>query len=114
MMRSRVLVLVMLLALGSCSPQGRASMMDTRLQPDLETIRNLRVYFGHQSVGGNILEGVAALSRQAGLPFSFTNINSPGRPAAFFSESLIGRNGEPASKCESFRQWLERIDGQVD
>lgn len=34
---------------------------------DLETIARSRLYFGHQSVGGNVLEGLASLAKEHGV-----------------------------------------------
>lgn len=90
--------------------------MDTQLQSDLEAIRRVRIFFGHQSVGRDILDGVMALSEQAGVPLPITDRPSDHRSgqASFFSESLIGRNGDPESKCQSFLEQLAQMDWQVD
>lgn len=67
---------------------------------DLEALRERRVYFGHQSVGRNILDGLAAMAPQADL--------------AFLTESEIGENGNPQSKCDDFARHVEGLDGHID
>ncbi len=63
-----------------------------------------RIFFGHQSVGGNIVQGIydlmAADSRLK------LNVVSSGSPASVtgpaFIENGIGQNGDPASKNAAF------------
>ena len=50
---------------------------DSALRADLERIAHERVYFGHQSVGANLLEGVKQLADGAGVPLRI--VESPRR-----------------------------------
>ncbi len=64
--------------------------MDAALKADLLAVSTARVYFGHQSVGRNILDGILLHSR-------------------------VGRNEQPATKCEDFRRILDQeLRGNVD
>jgi hypothetical protein len=63
---------------------------------DLQSIRNLKVYFGHQSVGGNILDGMREIEKQFGV-------------APVLSDSLIGQNGDPEGKCEDFSRKIAAL-----
>jgi hypothetical protein len=67
-----------------------------RTVDDLATIRNLKVYFGHQSVGGNILDGLREIEKKYG-------------PGPKLQDSLIGQNGDPAGKCEDFTRKLAAL-----
>ena len=77
-----------------------------------------KIYFGHQSVGANIIEGVKELikeNRQINLnvtrmiPSEFT-LQTSG-----FAHSEIGKNGDPHSKVEEFVKILEaRGDAEAD
>jgi hypothetical protein len=58
---------------------------------DLQAIRNLKVYFGHQSVGANVIEGLHELE-----------IEHPGGP--ILTDSFIGQNGDPEGKCDDFNR----------
>jgi hypothetical protein len=68
-----------------------------------------RVFFAHQSVGWNILDGVSMLARDAhGARVRVVNVakeTAPEGPALLHTE--IGRNGEPLSKIHAFRELLE-------
>lgn len=88
------LVLVGLLAGGGAAAEESTVAVDEALKKDLETIRAARVFFGHQSVGGNLLEGIAALSREAGVPVAI-------------GEGQIGANLQPQSK---FDAWVKRAE----
>jgi hypothetical protein len=84
---------------------------------DLDLIARARVYFGHQSVGANILAGLADL--QGRLDRRVLRMVEPGGPAVpgdagVFLHSAIGRNGQPDSKCEDFRCVLDRLHGRLD
>jgi|WetSurMetagenome_2_1015567.scaffolds.fasta_scaffold07226_2 hypothetical protein len=106
----------------SCSenPDKRSNAMTDceTLKSDMETVAHMRVYFGHQSVGRNILDGLKDLSSDAGA--TQLNIQSvqPGAiPAGrLFAESTIGQNGDPNSKCDSFARLIGSIppDGSPD
>jgi hypothetical protein len=63
---------------------------------DLQSIRNLKVYFGHQSVGGNVLDGLREIEKESG-----------GGP--LMTDSLIGQNGEPEGKCEDFTRKIAAL-----
>jgi hypothetical protein len=99
--------------LAGCGSQ-RSIVPDNQLQSDLDAVRRVRIYFGHQSVGRNILDGVERLSQQAKAPVTIVAVGSNPAADAWFAESYLGRNGEPASKCDAFREELDRLDGRVD
>jgi len=68
-----------------------------------------KIYFGHMSVGFNILDGVRDLMKEE--PGPDLRIVETADPAAFgepvFAHSPIGKNGYPLSKIDHFRQVLE-------
>jgi hypothetical protein len=84
--------------------------MDDQLKHDLETVGNMRVYFGHQSVGMNILQGLKEISAEAGS--STLKLVSPEEArklsGPFFAESTIGKNGKPNVKCDAFRDVINQ------
>lgn len=71
------------------------------LLEDLKTIQGKRIFFGHQSVGANVLEGVREIVAANG-----------GGPR--IDDSLIGTNGDPESKCEDFARKLESRAANTD
>ncbi len=75
-----------------------------RIESHLSALAASRVYFGHQSVGSNVLEGVRELAGPADaarLPIVRTrdvaSVTGPG-----VVEFTIGENGDPASKRQDF------------
>jgi len=73
-------------------------VVDEALKQDLSTLRGARVYFGHHSVGSNILEGLAALSKQAGVEVKI-------------DEAPVGENTKPLLKFEDFAKRGESNPG---
>ncbi len=84
--------------------------MDDRLKHNLETVGNMRIYFGHQSVGRNILQGLKELAVEARSPaLLFVSPEEAGKLSGpFFAESSIGENGKPNSKCDAFKDVIDR------
>lgn len=92
----RAVIMILGLAGAAAATAG-----DAALRPDLERAARLRVFFGHQSVGANVLDGVRELAREAGLEVKI-------------AEALVGQNRDPASKLKAFAQALETRPGGVD
>ena len=69
-----------------------------------------RIYFGHQSVGNNIVDGIRDAMKanpQIKLNIVETN-NSADFSVPLFAHSQIGKNEDPKSKCEAFVRLMER------
>jgi hypothetical protein len=90
---------------------GIALMLSTAqagtLTDDLKLIARERIYFGHQSVGANILDGLKELSSAAGVPLA---IAETPRAAALQGTGVghvfVAENGDPMKKLASFRAAL--------
>lgn len=84
-------------------------MDDSVVRADLQALARARVLLGHQSVGRNVLAGVQALATESGVPLRILRIDGvppDDRPGLF--HSTIGKNGDPAGKCQAFAQLLAR------
>ncbi len=91
--------------------------VDDALAADFDRVASARVYFGHQSVGGNILDGVADLQRQVGRPV--LRIATLGEleladGQGVLLHTAIGENERPDTKCEDFRRVLDSLAGRID
>ncbi len=79
-----------------------------------EALARKRIYFGHQSVGQNILDGLrAVLGSSPHIPLDIRETADPrdfDRPV--FAHSLIGQNRDPKGKIDHFRSILEGGIGQ--
>jgi hypothetical protein len=76
-----------------------------------------RIFFGHQSVGENIMQGVRALAaRSATAGLRVVDLREPETlDGSWFAHGRIGRNGDPAGKTDAFRQTLAGgLGRQVD
>ncbi|MHB8878295.1 MAG: hypothetical protein ACYC8T_31755 [Myxococcaceae bacterium] len=78
-------------------------------EKDLRKVAARKIFFGHQSVGGNLLDGIATLATQAGVPVRIAQgkdakaLEAPG-----IVHLAIGANEDPSRKLAHFR---ELIDG---
>ena len=77
------------------------------VQSHLAAVAGSRIYFGHQSVGANVLEGLKELGGTASpLPIVRSrDVDSVAGPALV--EFTIGENGDPASKSRDFAAVLD-------
>lgn len=84
------------------TPTQNGSTISTEIS-GLEHLRKTKVFFGHQSVGANIVEGMRELPDEERLPLKVTRVDEPSSvvgPALV--EAYIGRNGDPQSKADAF------------
>lgn len=85
--------------------------------PARASLAEKRIFFGHQSVGENILAGLSDLAREdPTLPLRLVTLDEAGlQPGGFFSHAHLGSNGDPAGKTNDFARLLdERLAGRLD
>lgn len=68
---------------------------------DWRRLSELRIAFGHQSVGYNLLDGIAALATDAAVPLRIVETREPFSAPAIH-HFRIGENGKPAGKLADF------------
>ena len=75
-----------------------------------------RIYFGHQSVGNNIMDGIRdTIKQNPQVKLNIVETSDPGRLSGpFFSHSSIGKNDEPQSKIEAFASFMQENGTKVD
>lgn len=84
---------------------------DAGLRPELERVSRLRVFFGHQSVGVNLLDGLRDLAAREGVALRIAEVPSAsGIPPGTFAHGFMPENGNPGLKLESFERAF-RTDG---
>ncbi|HLP16760.1 MAG TPA: hypothetical protein VK470_10910 [Bacteroidota bacterium] len=85
-------------------------MQDETLAADIAAVQHARVYFGHQSVGNNILAGISQLyARTPGAPAFTAWHETDVLPESYFAEERIGENTHPDLKCSAFVRALDRF-----
>src|SRR6266480_3309790 len=87
-----------------------ASASDPELRADLEVVARRSIYFGHQSVGANILDGVRDLAAREGVPLQVTEIKGGAPPSGVvFGHGFMAENGNPSLKLKSFESALSAM-----
>lgn len=91
---------------------------ESAVKEELDKVSRQKIFFGHQSVGYNILDGLKEVAQA--YPQTQLNIieaNGPaisdGKPA--FVHSPVGHNTDPVSKLDDFSRYLDRgLGSKVD
>lgn len=93
--------LVAAAALGG-QPQAEGAD-EARLREQLTALSRRRVFFGHQSVGMGVLEGLRTLAVGAGAPLRIVQVAEGDRPAeGSLQHAFVAANGRPEQKLEAF------------
>ncbi len=80
-----------------------ADISDAKLRADLQRVAAMRIYFGHQSVGGNILDGIRQLAARTGVPLRIAEASSASEVgAATFAHTFVAENRNPFGKLKAF------------
>lgn len=80
---------------------------------ELQRAATVPVFFGHRSVGGNVIDGINALFKDAGLqrpPLVDLDGGGGAVPAqgGYIAHGSVGRNGEPLGKLMDFDSILRQ------
>lgn len=81
---------------------------------DLAKVSRTKVFFGHQSVGMNVLDGVPAIYTAHGMasPIIEQDCTRPGQEGGFVNHAFIGQNVKPLLKIQDFEAKLRSGIGQ--
>ncbi len=73
-------------------------------------VARTRIFFGHQSVGQNIVDGILELKQELNDTSLFVDELTGERqfPEFYFVHKKIGQNKDPESKCRAFREIIEQ------
>ena len=74
----------------------------------LEMLAKTKVYFGHQSVGRNVLQGLEDLSKATQVPVQVKKLDGTPWAAPAVVHSEVGKNSDPLGKIADFSQTLAR------
>lgn len=108
-----IVVTIAVVSALSCkdSRMREANQSTTRSGADaLGTLSRRTIYFGHQSVGANIVEGIRDILKENGQRrWAIVELEDAGAVATpALVHSWIGRNGLPVSKLDAFADVLRR------
>lgn len=114
----RFVQLLLLAGLLSCQPKPvEPYTMTDALKQDLAQLQSARIFFGHQSVGGNIIDGLQDLAKDSGTALTVLDLNSDitTLPSAFLLHTPVGKNSEPKTKCDDFKRIIDQdLAGRIN
>jgi hypothetical protein len=104
-----------LLALSAGAAAPSASGADAPLRAELGRVAQRSIYFGHQSVGTNLLDGIRQLAEEAGVPLRIAEARTAAevKPGTF-GHTFVAKNGDPLRKLRSFEQAMDARPAAVD
>ena len=82
-----------------------------------EKLAEQKIYFGHQSVGFNILQGIHdIMQKNPHIRLNIVETNDPNDlKKPIFAHSRVGKNTDPQSKIDAFASFVEKgIGGKTD
>ncbi len=117
----KILIIIVMFFIHTCNKQ-EINIMEEPIMTDainFNTIVKKTIYFGHMSVGNNILAGVEEIINQEdfGVNLKLNHIkNSKQIDSIGFYHSNIGRNGDPFSKITAFKEFIinDSVGQKVD
>ena len=94
--------------------QGSVAVASGITGEDLAKVARAKVFFGHQSVGMNVLDGVGGVYVTHGMaaPLIEEGATDPGRGGGFIDHAFVGENGNPLLKIQDFAAKLRSGLGQ--
>jgi len=104
------LLVFLLCGLAAAAAAGTATAEggDDRVARDLELLSGRTVFFGHQSVGANLLDGMRELAARHGVALRIEERNRvAGLAPGTLGHVLLAENGDPLRKLRSFDAALE-------
>lgn len=94
-----------LLTLIGCEGETTSIQVTENLKQEAEVLSNLRIFFGHQSVGRDILRGISDISAATGKDIQIGSLeDGTDFSQANFLEAHIGENRHPDKKIQDFAQ----------
>jgi hypothetical protein len=114
-----VIVAAVLLVSTGCTGHMNSSEPDrsTDVAHAMDTLGTARIFFAHQSVGGNIVDGMQRLKADGkGAQLRIVELKDPNQMGdAVFAHARLGRNGDPKGKTDAFAAALRGgLANQVD
>jgi hypothetical protein len=94
---------------------ANAAETDNLVGPAFERIGQLRIFFGHQSVGENLLDGLKQLAKTSGAAINIaeTQTASTVKPGTL-GHFLVGENRKPLQKLEAFERAMGERSSGID
>ena len=112
------LVTSVLLALAAAlggTAGARADAADPILRAQLERLAQERIFFAHQSVGMNLLDGIKQLAATSRVPLRIEQIpEARNVPPDTLGHTFVAENGRPFLKLRNFARAMGSLPSGVD
>jgi hypothetical protein len=111
-------VLLVSLALSACGSKSTGSIVMTSKvtlsDPEIRSLETKKIFFGHQSVGDNILQGIRDIMKDdPRLQLKIVHSDDPESvPGPAFVETYVGENRYPRTKNAAFASILDNGMGR--
>lgn len=119
-----VSVMTCALLLAFCRTGNAETTMNRDIRPELvrvpssawTALAGKRLFFGHQSVGYNIVDGLQAVMKEhPALRLNITETRKiAGVRGPVFAHFPVGRNKDPYAKCDDFKTAVAENSGKMD
>ncbi len=118
-----IIILLTIAILTSCSGDNmpaqtnKLSSIKGIPQSAWDKLAQKRIYFGHQSVGFNIIDGVKDVMKEnPQIKLNIVETTDPSElSAGIFAHSRVGKNLEPKTKIDGFVEYMdEGLGGKAD
>ncbi len=117
-LRNSVFALVCVLAGAACQGSETGITMEKSVlsfeqvtPQEWDRLADERIFFGHQSVGQNLLDGIRdVLAANPNIRLNIVEMkNGSAIGAPGFYHTMIGENGKPSTKLDSFRDAVDAL-----
>ena len=100
--------------MGDVEQNGHNPVSVSITSAELEKLSPKSIYFGHQSVGMNIIDGIVDIQSDLDVDLDFVESREIGSKNSFY-HSHVGKNGDPISKIQDFARLVDGgIGSDVD
>ncbi len=93
----------------ACAPKNTGEIkLDTeQIKADLQVLSGTTLFFGHQSVGRNIISGIKELMQKSGVhSLHIVDAKHDSLPEFYFAQANVGKNKYPQTKCADFARLI--------
>ncbi|MCP4150476.1 MAG: hypothetical protein GY757_22200 [bacterium] len=113
-----VVIAIIILSTGDNMKYEKVSLktIDDITEAQLQNVSWKRIYFGHQSVGFNIIKGLEELDKKIeALQLNIIETTEPvANEGPVFIHSRVGKNKKPNSKVDDFARIIGQLKDNVD
>ncbi len=95
--------------LTACTGIPNVELQQKDIKENIKTVAKVKIFFGHQSVGQNIVDGLSGIVKESGdTSFHIINVHKTEKlPKFYFAHTKVGKNRKPETKCTDFAGIIE-------